>query len=205
MAKDWIHGEKRISWSWILRDFFFRILLYLLIPFVVIGLHAYPLRSMGFIWPTLPQLIAALVLSVISFWVCLWFRSRSKKKRLLNPTQDFWFSIYSFFINASVEEFFFRGFILSITTSLSNSLFLGLVISSLLFGFQHYLFFGASFPTILFDSAGGFLLGLLYILLGKSLIPVILVHGTSNLAIFTVGNYILQKGELKKNETNCCR
>ena len=202
MAKDWIHGEKRISGRWIFRDFFFRIFLYFLIPFITTRFFPISLTKMGFIKPTTLQILVALLLSFISFSVCLFFRSKSKKKRQLHPVKDLLFSLYSFFINAPSEEFFFRGFIFYLGSFLTGSMFIGLVISSFLFGFQHFIFFGASLRSVFFDIIGGFFFGIIYICLGKSLIPVTIVHGISNLAIFTVGNYILQKGGIKSNETN---
>jgi uncharacterized protein len=198
MGKDWIHGEKRISVSWILRDMLFRIILYLVIPILAIHFFAISPQSLGIVLPTKTHLLYSFLLSIFSFVLCLYFRGGSKKTRHLNPVKDFWFSLYLFLINNPTEELFYRGFLLFIFSKYFGNPAYGLIFSSILFGLQHSLFFGASLKSVLFDTFGGFFLGFCYILLGKSLIPVIIIHGFSNLALFTLGAYLLKKWRLRE-------
>jgi membrane protease YdiL (CAAX protease family) len=196
MSKDWIHGEKRITWMWMLRDLLFRIVIYIAIPFSVIKLMSLRSEDLGLSIPTGNQMIVASILSLIAFVICLNYRRGSRKKRRLNPSKDFWFSLYLILVNSPTEEFFYRGFLLYFFGLFFGSSVYGLVISSIIFGLQHFLFFGASPKSVLFDTFGGFFLGFAYLYLGKSLITVILIHGVSNLALFTVGGYILNKWRL---------
>lgn len=193
MLKDWVHGERRISWKWIIRDFAFRIIIYLFIPLLSLKLLSLEAESFGILLPTSRQLLQTIPLLLITFTLCLYFRGTSNKRIYLHPKRDFWFSLYLLFINSPSEELFYRGFLFFIITYLTGSNVLGLVFSSIFFGLQHFLFFGASSKNVLFDTFGGFFLGFCYVWLGKSLLPVIIIHGISNLALFTLGSYILQK------------
>jgi membrane protease YdiL (CAAX protease family) len=193
MSKDWIHGEKHITWNWILRDFIFRIIIYLLVPILTIkflGIHP---SSLGIVLPTKLQIIYTIPISLFAFCLCLYFRGSSRRKRHLNPKKDLWFSFYLVLINSPTEELFYRGFLIFLFSKLFGNPAYSLLFSSLLFGFQHFLFFGASTKSVLFDTFGGFFLGFCYIWLGKSLIPVIVIHGFSNLALFTLGAYLIKK------------
>jgi membrane protease YdiL (CAAX protease family) len=196
MAKDWIHGEKSITWQWILRDFAFRIILYLTIPLLALRFLSLSPESIGITLPNTKQLLLTIPLSIFTFGLCLYFRGGSRRKRHLNPTRDFWFSFYLFFINSPTEELFYRGFLLLVFTKLLGNPAYALVVSSLLFGWQHFFFFGASSKSVIFDTMGGFFLGFCYSWLGKSLVPVIIIHGVSNLALFTLGTYIIRKWRL---------
>jgi uncharacterized protein len=196
MSKDWVHGERRISKNWIVRDFVFRIVLYIAIPLSAIRFLGFEPQTMGLTLPTTKQILLTIPLSLFTFGLCLYFRGGSRRKRHLNPKHDFWFSLYLFLINSPTEELFYRGFLLLLFTKLFGNPPYSLILSSLLFGFQHYLFFGASTKSVLFDTFGGFFLGFCYIWLGESLIPVIIIHGFSNLALFTVGAYIIKKWRL---------
>lgn len=196
MSKDWIHGEKHITWNWILRDFVFRIVVYLSLPLLALRFLEIDPSSLGITLPTNVQILYTIPISLFAFALCLYFRGSSRRKRRLNPKKDLWFSFYLVFINSPSEELFYRGFLLFIFTKFLGNPAFSLLLSSILFGFQHYLFFGASIKSVLFDTFGGFFLGFCYIWLGKSLIPVIIIHSISNLALFTLGTYILNKWRL---------
>lgn len=196
MPNDWVHGEKRITWKWILRDFLFRIILYLAIPILALKFVGFTLKDFGFSMPTNLQWIITIVLAVVTFIACLYFRGTSKKPHHMHPARDFWFSLYLTFINSPTEEFFYRGFLLAFCDRFFGNPLIGLVVSSILFGIQHTLFFGASFRSVLFDTFGGFFLAFAYIFLGRCLIVVICIHAVSNLALFTVGKYIMNKWSL---------
>lgn len=196
MSKDWIHGEKRISWMWIFRDLLFRITLYLFVPYFAIRFFGLLPEDVGIVKPTGIHMLIASLLAVFAFVLSLYFLDGSRRRRHLSPVRDFWFSIYLLLINSPTEELFYRGFLMIFFKMIYGNFIYGLVISSILFGLQHFLFFGASPKSVLFDTFGGFFLGFAYLYLGKSLIPVILIHGVSNLALFTVGGYILKKWRL---------
>jgi membrane protease YdiL (CAAX protease family) len=193
MPRDFIHGEKRISWMWIIRDLLFRIILYLSLPLLAVRFLGVSLVNLGFVMPSSKQLLIAIILSLFAFVLCLYFRGTSSKRRHLHPGKDFWFSLYLVFINSPTEELFYRGFLLFFFGKMLGSPVYGVVLSSLLFGLAHVVFFGASMKTVLFDTFGGFFLGFSFLFLGKSLVPVILIHGASNLALFTLGAYILNR------------
>lgn len=193
MPKDWVHGEKRISWSWIFRDIVFRVILYLAIPLISLKIFGFTFKEFGFNTPSHFQWLIAIGLSIVTFIACLYFRGTSKKAHHINPARDFWFSLYLVFINSPTEEFFYRGFLLAFCDRYFGNPLIGLVVSSFLFGIQHTLFFGASFRSVLFDTFGGFFLAFAYIFLGRCLILVVLIHAMSNLALFTVGKYIMNK------------
>ena len=92
MSKDWVHGEKRITWNWIIRDFAFRIFLYILIPILAIKFLGFTLKGYGFNQPTILQWLITFVLALVTFVVCLFFRGTSRKPHHRNPKKDFWFS-----------------------------------------------------------------------------------------------------------------
>ena len=193
MSRDWIHGEKRITWNWIIRDFSFRIVLYILIPILAMKFLGFTLKDFGLNQPTNLQWLMTIVLAVITFIACLFFRDTSKKPHHRKPIRDFWFSMYLVLINSPTEEFFYRGFLLVFFDRFFGNPLIGVAVSSFLFGIQHTIFFGASFRTVLFDTFGGFILAFAYIFLGRCLILVIVIHAVSNLALFTIGKYILNK------------
>jgi membrane protease YdiL (CAAX protease family) len=87
------------------------------------------------------------------------------------------------------EEIAFRGFLLWYAASLSNPI-AALLVTSLLFGIAHG-YLRAS--GVLFATAAGLLLGAALLVSG-SLLLVIWMHATYNVASFTIGRIVLATG-----------
>lgn len=75
------------------------------------------------------------------------------------------------------EEFLYRGYLLNLAASVTKSLWLGLLISSILFGFAH-LYQGRK--GVIGTSIGGLLFGLVF-LASRSLLPGQLLHTAMDL------------------------
>jgi membrane protease YdiL (CAAX protease family) len=103
------------SWRWLWPDVLMRILPLSIIPFIYIALFHLPLPAIGLTLHDVPlQLMVGLLVGVLMaafsafyrmYIVGGWFRRPTRNDQLFQ-------SIYYLFLNAPVEELFFRGFIL---------------------------------------------------------------------------------------------
>jgi len=103
--------------------------------------------------------------------------------------------LYIIFINAALEELFFRGFIFLILYKM-NYKYYAFIYSSLLFALYHVSVVRDSISPVLLILciAGLFITGLIFNELTKrcgSIIGSLIVHASANLAINLIGAYIL--------------
>lgn len=184
----------RHSLRWIGKDVFFR-----LVPFAVVALLwalllADGAETLKLSW-RLTGLDAVLILGtgVPAFVACTLFRARywpihSLASRRAHLIEDGYF----LFCNAPAEELFFRGMLQSWAMAVGFiPPAVGFVLVSLVFGFYHRLA-GFTLPFLLLATAGGFLFGLLFLMSGTILTPVI-VHFIADLALFNLGETVLTR------------
>lgn len=184
----------RHSLRWIGKDVFFR-----LVPFAVVALlWAFLLadgaETLKLSW-RLTGLDAVLILGtgVPAFVACTLFRARywpihSLASRRAHLIEDGYF----LFCNAPAEELFFRGMLQSWAMAVGFiPPAVGFVLVSLVFGFYHRLA-GFTLPFLLLATAGGFLFGLLFLMSGTILTPII-VHFIADLALFNLGETVLTR------------
>jgi membrane protease YdiL (CAAX protease family) len=116
-------------------------------------------------------------------------RIYSKYKALMPTTrQELWASWGAAISAGTSEEIAFRGFLFWYVASLVDPIS-ALVVTSFLFGIAHG--YQRAFGVI-FASAAGLILGAIY-LLSESLILVMWMHATYNVASFTVGKIVLTR------------
>lgn len=140
---------------------------------------------------TLLDAILILGTGIPAFVVCTLFHARywpiySLASRRAHFIEDGYF----LFFNAPAEELFFRGMLQTWLMSLGFiHPAVGFVAVAAVFGFYHRL---ARFtlPFLLLATAGGFLFGVLFLISGTILTPII-VHFAANLALFNLGPALL--------------
>lgn len=184
----------RDSLRWIGKDVLVRLL-----PFAIVALiWAYALaggaESLKLSW-RLTGLDIALILGtgIPAFAACTLFRARywpiySLASRRAHLIEDGYF----LFLNAPAEELFFRGMLQSWAMAIGFiPPAVGFVCVALVFGFYHRLA-GFPLPFLLLATAGGFLFGILFLLSGTILTPII-VHFIADLALFNLGPTVLTR------------
>jgi membrane protease YdiL (CAAX protease family) len=102
------------------------------------------------------------------------------------------FSFYLFFINALIEEFFFRLILLSLLKSLTNQPLFSVMVTALIFGFYHVPLFGWDRTQAVLATIAGFCFGCVYLFTGSFIITWF-VHGFADLGFIheSIGGYIV--------------
>jgi len=190
--------------SFIKKDFL-RVVILTVVPLSLLLIKIYPPSFLGInlqliFLQLLLGLAVGLCVFICGFFVQLFFWG--KPDYLPNFKATIIFSVYTFFINAFVEELFFRGLVLSLLFKFTNNSILAILLSSLVFALYHV----PVFKWQLWQSSLAFFLGLvlgtLYVQT-NSLIIVWFAHGFADLASVseTIGGYILW-GIIKRKKLN---
>ena len=185
------------SWRWIWRDVLMRILPMGAVPFIYIVLFHQPLSFLGLTLHDVPQQIAlgltvGIAMAAFSalyrmFIVGPWFRWPTLNDQLVQ-------SSFYLFINAPIEELFFRGFMLAVITYWTGSLALGWLISTLAYTLYHRL--GKwNWRSVGGVGLAGVVFSLVYLLPTgpHTLLAVIIVHGFATSGFLSWGDEVLYR------------
>ncbi|MDE2817565.1 MAG: type II CAAX endopeptidase family protein [Chloroflexota bacterium] len=184
----------RDSLRWIGKDVLVRLLPFAIVAFIWAYALAGGSETLKLSW-RLTGMDFALILGtgIPAFAACTLFRARywpihSLASRRAHLIEDGYF----LFFNAPAEELFFRGMLQSWAMALGFiPPAVGFVSVALVFGFYHRLA-GFPLPFLLLATAGGFLFGILFLLSGTILTPII-VHFIADLALFNLGPTVLTR------------
>ena len=182
------------SLRWIGKDVLVRLLPFAIVAFIWAYALAGGAETLKLSW-RLTGMDVALILGtgIPAFAACTLFRARywpihSLASRRAHLVEDGYF----LFFNAPAEELFFRGMLQSWAMSIGFvPPAVGFVCVALVFGFYHRLA-GFPLPFLLLATAGGFLFGILFLLSGTILTPII-VHFIADLALFNLGPTVLTR------------
>lgn len=185
------------SWRWIWRDTLMRIIPMGAAPFLYIALFHQQISFLGLTLHDVPQQIAlgltigigmaAFAALYRMFIVGPWFRWPTVNDHIVQ-------SIFYLFINAPVEELFFRGFMLEVITYWSHSLFLGWLVSTAAYTLYHRL--GKwSWRSVGGVGLAGVVFSLVYLLPTgpHTLLAVIIVHGFTTSGFLSWGDEVLYR------------
>lgn len=185
------------SWRWIWRDTLMRIIPMGAIPFIYIVIFHQSLSFLGLTLHDVPQQIAlgllvgtgmaAFAALYRMFIVGPWFRWPTLNDHLVQ-------SSFYLFINAPVEELFFRGFMLEVITYWTHSLTLGWLISTAAYTLYHRL--GKwNWRSVGGVGLAGVVFSLVYLLPTgpHTLLAVIIVHGFTTSGFLSWGDEVLYR------------
>jgi hypothetical protein len=185
------------SWRWIWRDTLMRIIPMGAAPFAYIALFHQHLSFLGLTLHDVPQQIA-LGLSVgigmaafaalyRMFIVGPWFRWPTVNDHIVQ-------GLFYLFINAPVEELFFRGFMLEVIAYWTHSLLLAWLVSTAAYTLYHRL--GKwSWRSVGGVGLAGIVFSLVYLLPAgpHTLLAVIIVHGFTTSGFLSWGDEVLYR------------
>lgn len=183
------------TWRWLWPDVLMRILPMGLFPLIYIALFHLPLAFLGLILHDVPQQIAVglgigIVMTVFSILYRMFvlgplFRRPTLKDQILQ-------TFFYLFVNAPVEELFFRGFLLAAVTQWTGSLFLGWLLSTTVYTLYHRL--GKwNWRSVGGVGLAGIVFSLVYLFQPqpRSLLAVIIVHGLATSGFLSWGDEAL--------------
>ncbi len=190
-----VYSTIKDTWRWMRPDLLMRIIPMGVIPFIYIAAFHLPLSFLGIALHDVPQqallgLGVGLFMAIFSalyrmFIVGPWFRRPTPGDQAL---QSFFYLV----INAPVEELFFRGFMLAVVTQWTNMLWLGWLISTVVYTLYHRL------GKWNWRSVGGVgLAGLVFSMVylfqpaPRSLLAVVIVHGFATSGFLSWGDEAL--------------
>jgi membrane protease YdiL (CAAX protease family) len=192
------------SWRWLWPDVLMRILPMAAAPFIYIAIVHLPLSALGLVldnWPW--QLLFGLLIGVgmAAFdatyrmrIVGPWFRRPTPGDHLLQ-------GFYYLCINGPVEEFFFRGFLLTAVTQWTGWIGWGWLVSTAVYTLYHRL--GKwSWRSVAGVGLAGILFSTLYVVQPKpwSLLTVVIVHGFTTWGFLSLGDEVMFRRWKRKQQ-----
>lgn len=190
-----VYSTVASSWRWMWPDTLMRIIPMSLIPLGYILIFHLPLSFLGLTLAYVPlHLIVGLSVGIgmAAFAAC--YRMYVVGTGFRKPTvgdqclQTFFY----LFINGPVEELFFRGFLLAVVTQWTHSLFLGWLVSTVVYTLYHRL--GKwNWRSVGGVGLAGLVFSLIYLFLPgpRSLLAVIIIHGFTTSGFLSWGDEIL--------------
>lgn len=184
-----------VTWRWLWPDVLIRILPMSVVPLLYIALFHLPIAFLGltltYVWQhILVGLVIGGGMAVFAIYYRIyivgpWFRRPTLADQCLQTS-------FYFFVNAPVEEFFFRGFILAIVTQWTHSLFVGWLISTTVYTLYHRLG-NWSWRSVAGVGLAGIVFSLVYLLLPgpHSLLAVTIVHAMTTSGFLSWGDEAL--------------
>jgi membrane protease YdiL (CAAX protease family) len=155
--------------------------------------------TLGSNWPS--QLLWGLIIGVAMAGFGIAFRTIVLGFRFRRPTLPDHILQGSFYllINGPVEEFFFRGFILTIVTQLTGWLWLGWLVSTTIYTLYHRLGHW-SWRSILGVGLAGILFSTLYVFQPspRSLLMVTIIHGFTTWGFLSLSDEVLYQLSRRK-------
>jgi membrane protease YdiL (CAAX protease family) len=190
-----VHSTIKDTWRWMRPDLLMRIIPMGALPFLYIMVFHLPLSFLGLTFHNVPQQImlglgVGILMAIFSvlyrmYIVGPWFRRSTPGDQALQ-------SFFYLFINAPVEELFFRGFMLEVILQWTNMLWLAWLVSTVVYTLYHRL------GKWNWRSVGGVgLAGLVFSIVylfqpePRSLLAVIIVHGFATSGFLSWGDEAL--------------
>jgi len=185
------------SWRWMRIDLLARLLPLTVAPLLVAWLTHTPLDALGLALAHAGRdLLVAAPLALAGFAVAAAFAdylARRGRRWFVPDAADLAVqTIYYIFLNAPVEEWFFRGFLQGSLMRWWNAPLLALVVSTAVFGGYHFLDRWGWRPVV-GATAAGLALGLIYLWQPSpaSLLSPVLVHAAITCGFLSVGPFLL--------------
>lgn len=190
------------SWRWIWPDILMRILPFTLVPLIYAAILHMPLATLGLTlddWPL--QLLLGLLVGALMAAAAAIYRLRVLGPWFHRPTlaDHFLQGFYYLCINAPVEEFFFRGFLLTVVAQWTGWIGWGWLLSTTTYALYHRL--GKwGWRSVAGVGLAGILFSTLYVVQPKpwSLLLVVLVHGFTTWGFLSLGDEVLYQRWKKK-------
>lgn len=197
------------SWRWLWPDVLLRILPFTIVPFIYIVFLHLPLSSLGLTldnWPWQLSLGLLIGLGMAAFattyrirFVGPWFRWPTLSDHFLQ-------GFYYLCINGPVEEFFFRGFLLTAVAQWTGWLGWGWLVSTAVYTLYHRL--GKwSWRSVAGVGLAGILFSTLYIVQPKpwSLLLVVIVHGFTTWGFLSLGDEVMYRRWKRKQTKDAAK
>ena len=180
-------------------DLLLRLVPLALVPVLFGWLTRTPLRNFGLaLSHSLRDLLVAIPLSIAAFTIAASFAAYLSRRsgRWFVPTNSDLVvqSAYYLFLNAPVEEWFFRGFLQGGLARWWNAPVLALLVATAVFGGYHFLDRWGWRP-VAGATAAGLALGLIYLLQPSppSLLAPVLVHAAITCGFLSLGPYLIYR------------
>ncbi len=185
------------SWRWIWPDVLLRLLPMSLAPFIYIKFLGLPFSFLGLSltnWPV--QLLLGLLIGLgmgafaVTYRILVvgpWFRWPTVSDHIVQ-------GCFYLCINAPVEEFFFRGFLLMVVTQWTGWVGWGWLVSTVVYTLYHRL--GKwSWRSVAGVGLAGILFSTLYIVQPRpwSLLLVVIVHGFTTWGFLSLGDEVMYR------------
>jgi membrane protease YdiL (CAAX protease family) len=194
-AAEIAYSTPATTWRWLWPDVLMRIVPMCIVPLIYIQVFHLPISFLGLTLTHVPLQIAvglavgigmaAFAILYRAYVVGPWFRRPTLADQSLQ-------TFFYLFINAPVEELFFRGFILAIVTQWTHSLFIGWLISTIVYTLYHRL--GKwNWRSVGGVGLAGIVFSLVYLLLPgpHSLVAVVIVHAMTTSGFLSWGDEAL--------------
>ncbi len=191
------------TWRWMWPDTLMRIIPMAVIPFLYIAVLHLPLSFLGLIWGNVPeQLFIGLLIGIFMaafavvyrmFIVGPWFRRPTVGDHFL---QGFFY----LFINAPIEELFFRGFVWGAVTQWTGWIGWGWLVSTAAYTLYHRL--GKwSWRSVGGVGLAGLVFSLIYLVqpAPRALLAVIIVHGLTTAGFLSWGDEVMYRRWKRKH------
>lgn len=185
------------TWRWMWSDTLMRIIPMGFVPFIYIAIFHLPLSFLGLTLHDVPQQVTiglSVGIFMAAFATCYrmyivgpWFRWPTLSDHFL---QGFFY----LFINAPVEELFFRGFMLAAITQWTGWIGWGWLVSTAAYTLYHRL--GKwNWRSVAGVGLAGLVFSLLYIFQSdpRSLLAVIIVHGLTTSGFLSWGDEVIYR------------
>ena len=191
------------SWRWMRLDLLARLLPLAVAPLVVAWITRTPLGAFGLnLSHALRDLLVAVPLALVGFAVAAGFAeylARRSQRWFVPDRADLAVqTAYYIFLNAPVEEWFFRGFLQGSLVRWWNWPVLAVLLSTAVFGGYHFLDRWGWRPVV-GATAAGLSLGLIYLWQPSppSLLTPVLVHAAITCGFLSVGPFLLYRLSLR--------
>ena len=183
------------SWRWMRPDLLMRILPMTAVPFIYIAIFHLPLSFLGLTLHHVPQqiitgLLVGIAMAAFAAFYRMQFVGPWFRRPMLND--HFFQGFFYLFINAPVEELFFRGFLLEIVTQWTGWLGWGWLVSTAAYTLYHRL--GKwNWRSVAGVGLAGIVFSLVYLLFPgpHSLLAVTIVHGFTTSGFLSWGDEVL--------------
>ncbi|GAC1358561.1 MAG: hypothetical protein NVS2B12_00560 [Ktedonobacteraceae bacterium] len=196
-SSELVYSTVATTWRWMWPDLLMRIIPMTLVPLIYIEVLHLPLSFLGLTLSHVPlHILVGLLVGVFMcafaatyrmYIVGPWFRKPTPRDQLFQ-------SFFYLFINAPVEELFFRGFLLAIVAQWTGSPFLGWLASSASYTLYHRL--GKwNWRSVAGVGIAGVVFSLVYLFLPgpRSLLAVVIVHGLTTSGFLSWGDEVLYR------------
>jgi membrane protease YdiL (CAAX protease family) len=192
-----VRSTVRDSWRWMWPDLLMRILPMTAVPFIYIAVFHLPLSFLGITLHDVPQqVILGLLVGIAMAAFAAFYRMRFVGPWFRWPTtgDHFFQSAFYLFINAPVEELFFRGFLLEVVTQWTGWPGWGWLVSTAAYTLYHRL--GKwNWRSVAGVGLAGIVFSLVYLLFPgpHTLLAVTIVHGFTTSGFLSWGDEVLYR------------